>query len=81
MQEYEVIMIQVSDGSEKEFAIMDTFEVEGKKYMAVSLVEGDEIQEGIYLYGFRETEEGEIIPEQIVDQEEYEKVADIYVKM
>lgn len=81
MQEYEVIMIPVSDGTEKEFAIMDTFEVEEKKYMAVSLVEGDEIQEGIYLYGFQETEEGEIIPEQIADQEEYEKVADVYINL
>lgn len=29
MDEYEVISIPVSDGTEKEFAIMDTFTVEG----------------------------------------------------
>ena len=28
MEEYEVIRIPVSDGTEKEFAIMDTFTVE-----------------------------------------------------
>ena len=33
--EYEVINIPISDGTEREFAIMDTFEVEGKNYMAV----------------------------------------------
>ena len=35
MDEYEVISIPVSDGTEKEFAIMDTFTVEGKSYMAL----------------------------------------------
>ena len=38
MEEYEVIRIPVSDGTEKEFAIMDTFTVEEKHYMAVSLI-------------------------------------------
>ena len=53
MEEYEVIRIPVSDGTEKEFAIMDTFTVEEKHYMAVSLIEEDEIQEGVYLYRYR----------------------------
>ena len=48
MDEYEVISIPVSDGTEKEFAIMDTFTVEGKSYMAVSLIQEEEIQGGIY---------------------------------
>ena len=46
MEEYEVISIPVSDGTERDFAIMDTFEFEGQGYLAVSLIEGDEIQEG-----------------------------------
>ena len=33
MEEYEVIRIPVSDGTEKEFAIMDTFTVEEKHYI------------------------------------------------
>ncbi len=45
MEEYEVISIPVSDGTERDFAIMDTFEFEGQGYLAVSLIEGDEIQE------------------------------------
>ena len=44
MEEYEVISIPVSDGTERDFAIMDTFEFEGQGYLAVSLIEGDEIQ-------------------------------------
>ena len=49
MEEYEVISIPVSDGTERDFAIMDTFEFEGQGYLAVSLIEGDEIQEGVYV--------------------------------
>ena len=41
MEEYEVISIPVSDGTERDFAIMDTFEFEGQGYLAVSLIEGD----------------------------------------
>ena len=50
MEEYEVISIPISDGTERDFAIMDTFEFEGQGYLAVSLIEGDEIQEGVYIY-------------------------------
>ena len=32
MEEYEVISIPVSDGTERDFAIMDTFEFEGQGY-------------------------------------------------
>lgn len=65
MEEYEVIRIPVSDGTEKEFAIMDTFTVEEKHYMAVSLIAEDEIQEGVYLYRYRDAEDGDIVVEQI----------------
>ena len=34
MEEYEVISIPVSDGTERDFAIMDTFEFEGQGYLA-----------------------------------------------
>ena len=78
MEEYEVINIPVSDGTEKEFAIIDTFEVEGKNYMAVSLVQEDEIQEGVYLYRYQDAEDGEVVVEQISDPAEYEKVTQAY---
>lgn len=74
MEEYEVIRIPVSDGTEKEFAIMDTFTVEEKHYMAVSLIAEDEIQEGVYLYRYRDAEDGDIVVEQITEPAEYKRV-------
>ena len=37
MDEYKVVSIPISDGTEREFAIIDTFEVRRKKYMTVAL--------------------------------------------
>ena len=76
MEEYEVIRIPVSDGTEKEFAIMDT--VEEKHYMAVSLIAEDEIQEGVYLYRYRDAEDGDIVVEQITEPAEYKRVSRTY---
>lgn len=78
MDEYEVISIPVSDGTEKEFVIMDTFTVEGKSYMAVSLIQEDEIQEGVYLYRYRDAEDGDIVVEQITEPAEYKRVSRVY---
>ena len=78
MDEYEVISIPVSDGTEKECVIMDTFTVEGKSYMAVSLIQEDEIQEGVYLYRYRDAEDGDIVVEQITEPAEYKRVSRTY---
>lgn len=80
MKEYDVVSIPVSDGTEREFAIMDTFEVRRKKYMAVSLIEEDEIQEGIYIYRYYNAEDGDVIIEEIAEPEEYSKAVAAYEK-
>ena len=77
MEEYEVIRIPVSDGTEKEFAIMDTFTVEEKHYMAVSLIEEDEIQEGVYLYRYRDAEYGDIVVGQSTEPAEDQRVSKV----
>lgn len=81
MEEYEVVTIPISDGTEREFAIMDTFEVEEKTYIAVSLIEGEEIQEGVYLYHSTEAEDGDLLIEQITSPAEYKRVVKAYEKM
>ena len=77
MEEYEVISIPVSDGTERDFAIMDTFE----GYLAVSLIEGDEIQEGVYIYRYHNAEDGDVVVEQITLPAEYKKVTKFYEQM
>ena len=76
MEEYEVISIPVSDGTERDFAIMDTFEFEGQGYLAVSL-----IQEGVYIYRYHNAEDGDVVVEQITLPAEYKKVTKFYEQM
>ena len=72
MEEYEVISIPVSDGTERDFAIMDTFEFEGQGY---------EIQEGVYIYRYHNAEDGDVVVEQITLPAEYKKVTKFYEQM
>lgn len=81
MDNYEVIMIPVSDGTEKEFAIMNTFKVGEFDYVAVSLVEGDEIQDGEYIYRYTTAEDGDMVVETIHTEAEYKRVVKAYEKM
>lgn len=72
-REYDTVVIQLSSGEEKEFAIIEEFFYDEKKYIVVSPVEGDEIREGMYLYRASECEEGlEIF--RIDDEEEFQQV-------
>ncbi len=78
MEEYEIISIPVSDGTEKEFAIMNTFQVGDKNYVAVSLVEGEEIQDGVYIYRYTDAEDGDMIVEQIATPAEQKRAEKAY---
>lgn len=81
MEEYEVISIPISDGTERDFAIMETFEMEGNKYVAVSLIEGDEIQDGAYIYRYQDAEDGDMIVEKITTPSEYKKAVKAYMSL
>jgi len=81
MDEYKVISIPISDGTEREFAIIDTFEVRRKKYMAVALIEDEDIKDGIYIYRYQKADDGDVIVEEIAEIDEYDKVAAVYKKM
>lgn len=80
-KEYDVISITVSDGIEREFAIVDSFILDDKNYIVVSLIEGDTIVEGEYIYRTTEEEEGSINVEQITLPSEYKKVVKFYENM
>lgn len=81
MAEFDTISIPISDGTEKEFAIMNTFAVEDKNYVAVSLIDGDEIKDGVYLYRYTEAEDGDMIIETITLPAEYKRVVKAYEKL
>ena len=76
-QVYDTVMITVSSGKEKEFAIVDEFDFEGKHYIVVSPVEDNQVQEGLYIYGAVVSGE-EVEVSRIEDAEEFERVSAYY---
>ncbi len=79
-QVYDTVMITISDGSEKEFAIIEEFDFEGKHYIVVSPVEDNQVQEGLYIYEAAISGE-ELEVSRIEDVEEFEKVSAYYENM
>ena len=76
--EVDTIFIPNDEGGEDEYAILDEFEFEGKKYMVLSEIEADDtLGEDEYLYEY--TENGDDIERsEIEDDEEVDKVTAYY---
>lgn len=85
--EYEVVILELDDGTEAEFAILESFEAAGSKYVLLGMVKGDVVtdDEEDMLFMRDETddtcENEEIILTMIETDEEYERVVDTYLKM
>ena len=76
-QEYDTVMISLSNGKEQEFAIMEEFDLEDKNYIVVSPVINDEIQEGFYIY--RAVTIGEELEiSKIEDEDEFAHVTEYF---
>lgn len=84
-EEYETVVLVLDDGTEEEFAILDSFEVEGKAYVLLGLIKGDAISDDPddMLFMIDDTDDScadsEIILSVIESDEEYEKVVDAYL--
>ena len=71
--ECDTITLELEDGTSEEFIILDTVEHEGKHYIALAPMEGDEY----FIYGFME--EGENVEFfSIDDDKEFENVAKVF---
>lgn len=79
--EIEVFTLEMEDGTEQEFVVLDEFEFEGKDYIVVATIDAeDNVGEDEYIYGCIK-EGDDIIVEYIDDEEEYNRIADAYEKL
>ncbi len=84
--EYEVVILELDDGTEAEFAILESFEAAGKNYVLLGLIKDEAVSddEDDMLFMRDETDdtctEDEIILTMIDTDEEYEQVVDEYLK-
>ena len=72
----DIITLNLDDGTEVECAIMGTFEVEDKEYMALLAIDDDEV----LLFSYSEDEEGfELMP--IEEDAEFDLVSEAYYEL
>lgn len=74
----DTITLTLEDDSEITCSILALFPAGDKQYIALLPEGGEDIESEVYLYGYTETESGELELFNIEDDEEYEIVADAF---
>lgn len=77
LMSYDTFMLELDDGTEQEFAIIDEFDYGQKHYLVVSRVEGDVIDEDMTIYEGQEDGD-DIIVTYIEDEAAFNEIAEYY---
>lgn len=81
LMELETILLPNEDGTEQEYAILDTFNFEERQYMVICEVDGDTVDdENAELLRYR-VENEEIILDSIEDDDEFNRAVAFYATM
>lgn len=87
MEEFETVVLEMDDGSEVEFAILDEFEMQDDKYVLLGEIEGDSVTDDPEHMLFMKVEndpecsEEEIVLTVIDDDTAYDAVVDFYTEL
>lgn len=87
MDEFDTVTLEMEDGSEVEFAILDEFDMDTEKFVLLSEIEGDSISSDPERMLFMKSiadescEEDEVILNVIEDPEQYNAVVEFYVEL
>lgn len=78
-EEEMTVTLTLDDGTELECVVLTIFEAGDKEYIALLPLDGQEAEDGeVYLYRYTEDANGNPDLENILDDEEYEIVADAF---
>ncbi len=84
MDEFDTVTLEMEDGSEVEFAILDEFDMDTEKFVLLSEIEGDSISSDpermLFMKAIADEscEEDEVILNVIEDPEQYNAVVEFY---
>lgn len=87
LEEFETVVLEMDDGSEVEFAILDEFEMQDDKYVLLGEIEGDSVTDDPEHMLFMKVEndpecsEEEIVLTVIDDDAAYDAVVDFYTEL
>ena len=81
-EEEMTVTLTLDDGREIECVVLTIFPAGGKDYIALLPMDDIEAEDGeVYLYRYSETEDGTPVLDNIMDDDEYEIVADAFDEM
>ena len=81
-QEEMTVTLTLEDDTELECIVLTIFQAGDRDYIALLPMEGQEAEEGeVFLYRYSETEDGTPVLDNIMDDDEYEIVADAFDEM
>ena len=81
-EEEMTVTLTLDDDTEVECVVLTIFTAGERDYIALLPMEGEDSEEGeVYLYRYSETEDGTPVLDNIVDDDEYEIVADAFDEM
>ena len=87
MDEFDTLTLEMEDGSEVEFAILDEFDMDTEKFVLLSEIEGDSISSDpermLFMKAIADEscEEDEVILNVIEDPEQYNAVVEFYAEL
>ncbi len=87
MDEFDTVTLEMEDGSEVEFAILDEFDMDTEKFVLLSEIEGDSIstdsERMLFMKAIADEscEEDEVILNVIEDPEQYNAVVEFYAEL
>ena len=87
MEEFDTVTLEMDDGSEVEFAILDEFDMESEKFVLLGEIEGDSVTDDPEHMLFMKSEtddtctDEEIVLTVIEDDEKYNAVVDFYTEL
>lgn len=87
MDEFDTVTLEMEDGSEVEFAILDEFDMDTEKFVLLSEIEGDSISSDpermLFMKAIADEscEEDEVILNVIEDPEQYNAVVEFYAEV
>lgn len=77
LYEVDTIIVSEDDGTETEYAVLDKFEFEGKKYAILAEVVNEDVSEDEFVFLYEE-DDGEMIISSIEDDAEFTRVSEYY---
>lgn len=87
MEEFDTVVLEMDDGSEVEFAILDEFEMDSEKFVLLGEIEGDSVTDDPEHMIFMKSESDdtctadEIVLTVIDDDAKYDAVIDFYTEL